>query len=1014
MSFFKDAQNVSIKGGTFNVVNGSMHVVDNSRRTTNFNSFNTRNNTVIGSHNNNSQRYHGASANFVARNLGRDRGRSSTADYGNKPAYALPPPPTLPADMNLENAPPGSRIRNQDSFNMTNGLADNVYNNNSQEYDFQSRGSTRRSRTTVQTSQDDDEDVSMEDPDDSEDEQSSSAPTTPPSASGPDVNAYNRSVYGAHPYSQPDPAHHYPYSYGPPPPQQAYQYQPYAYALPVPNYHHYPTHAGGYMQSRHPQTFRMGEEQKRQFKDVMKHAMQQVAKDVQEIHDENKSTSGASVQEVDSSDDEDEIGRPPAKGDAPTSPRNGLSKGMANMALDDEAWPELLRAKTMPSDAASTAASDPGPSTNTKRIRPHHSNSDPEIPSHLKDRAFSGFGRGVSTAGISYTTHPNGYTRVDNSVHTSNYGSYNCASNLMQDSHNDNSVRASGMIEGFAVRGRYTWLASHFAGSSFPSGVKGDAQAMLPRVPILLVGMEGRKPGKKIPPGVEALANRLGASTVVINTLQRPVAEEHLFFLKDVAEQARAILETIRKIEEGHVDEDFAFLGLDTCGLMYIIINECDKIVNRGEIVPEKFKWEAGELQEFLKKVLVFMEKKIARGVFKRIYKQSKDSEKVESYRERLKKVMPKFGVFERKSIQEVLEQVISEKVLQHDIQARHAQGLGRTDPVSSATVQLAEKMVALATSDEPLPVVLIDYVDSDREDMKAHSYRLEAERDARMKREEELQQLELKKAADEERRNARLAQELQRKKAEKERWRRSEQEFSRLPEATAAATLSPVTKPLSRPTSPQKKAPSVAISDSNSDSDSEDDGPNIPARSSTPLVDQLRDQELARRLQEEMNREAEDEKRKNELAAYRLAQKLQQEWDEEDKELSDSEESDSEEERSPSPPPRRKAPSPPRSPRSHSPRTPVYDQSPQIPQMAVPPFGGVFPPHSPGYGHPGYAPHAVHPSTSLHSIHGSGVSMGGGPVSVIHSNSGNTNSFNISNSFNDSSVSWRRNSDSD
>ncbi|KAJ3505117.1 hypothetical protein NLJ89_g7580 [Agrocybe chaxingu] len=464
--------------------------------------------------------------------------------------------------------------------------------------------------------------------------------------------------------------------------------------------------------------------------------------------------------------------------------------------------------------------------------------------------------------------------------------------------------------------------------------------------------MEGRKPGKKMAPGVEALANRLGASTVVMNTLQRPVAEEHLFFLKEVAEQARAILDTIRKIEEGHVDEDFAFLGLDTCALVYIIINECDKIVNRGESVPEKFKWEAGEMQE---KVQVFMDKKIARGVFKRIYKQSKDQDKVESYRERLKKAMPKFGVFEHKSIQEVLEQVISEKVLQHDIQACHAQGLGRTDPVSSATVKLAEKMVAITISDKPLPVVLIEDIDSDREDARAYSNPLEAEREERMRREEELRQLELKKAADEERRKVRLAQELQRKKAEKERWRRSEQEFSRLPDAMIAATLSPVSKPLSRPTSPQKKAPSVVISDS--DSDSEDDGSNRPARSSTSLMDQLRDEELARRLQEEINREAEDEKRKNELAAYRLAQKLRQEWDEEDEELSESEESDSEEERSPSLPPRRKAPSPPRSPRrsppprrspsprrSSSPRTPTYNHSPQIPQMAGPPFG-VIPP---------------------------------------------------------------------
>ncbi|KAJ3505118.1 hypothetical protein NLJ89_g7581 [Agrocybe chaxingu] len=457
-SFFKDAKNISIKGGTFNVVNGGMQVFDNSRHMTNVNSFNTRNDTMVGSHNDNSQRYHGASADSVARNMERDRPRSSTADYGSKPAYALPQPPTLPPLMNPENAPPGSRIHIQDSFNTTNNLADNVYNNNSQEYDYhKSQGSTRRSRATAQTSQDDDEDVSMQGPSDSEDEQSSSSPATPPSASGPNANAYSPGVYGAHSYSHPNPAQYgYPYPYGPPLLQRAYQYQQYANAPPVPKYHHHAIHAGGYMESHQPQVYQMGEEEKRQFEDVMSSAMRQVVKDVQEIHDLNTATDRASVQEVDSSDDEDEIGRRGTSNHTPMSPRNGLTTDMANMALDESGRPEFSRVKSMPSGGASIAASDAGPSASAKRKRPHHSNSDPEIPPHLKDRAFAGcgapsgpspFGPGVSGAGVSYTTHANGYTHVDNGVHTNSYGSYNYTHNLTQDSHNDNSVRASGMIE---------------------------------------------------------------------------------------------------------------------------------------------------------------------------------------------------------------------------------------------------------------------------------------------------------------------------------------------------------------------------------------------------------------------------------------------------------------------------------------------------------------------------------------------------------------------------------------
>ncbi|KAF8949723.1 hypothetical protein BDZ97DRAFT_1627062, partial [Flammula alnicola] len=56
MAFFQGAKNVHINGGEFTQVQGNYTVFDQSRHTSNVNSFNTTNKTTVGSHNDNSSR----------------------------------------------------------------------------------------------------------------------------------------------------------------------------------------------------------------------------------------------------------------------------------------------------------------------------------------------------------------------------------------------------------------------------------------------------------------------------------------------------------------------------------------------------------------------------------------------------------------------------------------------------------------------------------------------------------------------------------------------------------------------------------------------------------------------------------------------------------------------------------------------------------------------------------------------------------------------------------------------
>lgn len=41
-------------------------------------------------------------------------------------------------------------------------------------------------------------------------------------------------------------------------------------------------------------------------------------------------------------------------------------------------------------------------------------------------------------------------------------------------------------------------------------------------------------------------------------------------------------------IEEGEVDDDFAGLALDSCGLVFVIISECDKSLHGGNQIPDR------------------------------------------------------------------------------------------------------------------------------------------------------------------------------------------------------------------------------------------------------------------------------------------------------------------------------------------------------------------------------------------------------------------------------------------
>ena len=255
----------------------------------------------------------------------------------------------------------------------------------------------------------------------------------------------------------------------------------------------------------------------------------------------------------------------------------------------------------------------------------------------------------------------------------------------------------------------------------------------------------------------------------------------------------------------------------------------------------------------------------------------------------------------------------------------------------------------------------------------------------------ESKEQTEARNAEEEAKRKKRLEDEKLAKKKERERWRKSEQDFTRLPHTplSAAASLSerprpengtPEAPPLhsSRPSSPEivKTSPPPKLE---------------PLRPASPPHDEKKDRELAAQIQAQLAREvAEEDERK----ALEIAASLQRQWEAEDEKATPekirqqgrpivpSDESSSEDESSSS---SINHPPPALPPGGRSPR-------PQLPNTV---------PYGPSY-YQGPSPVNSPPVPA-------------GPVAVTNVNSGNYSNTHITDSYNNNSriINARRSVDS-
>ncbi|KAF8194099.1 hypothetical protein BJ912DRAFT_189747 [Pholiota molesta] len=530
---------------------------------------------------------------------------------------------------------------------------------------------------------------------------------------------------------------------------------------------------------------------------------------------------------------------------------------------------------------------------------------------------------------------------------------------------------------------------------------------------------------KKLSAGMAATVTRLETFPTVQNTLKsigEGGAQGELAFLAGSAATAISILQTIQNIEDKDIDGEFVNLALDACGLVYIVTHQCSENIGRSTTISRDMRMDAKELERHLKQAHIFVQKKAGGSLARRINprKIREDKGKITEYREQFRRWMLKFGAGSQGSIHHCLQEIIDRKVNegeQHAIATRKAK---ENTTVESSLSRITADMGNIHTNDSdnshvnsftppkqatmPMPTIFHDpnnsHVNSFTPPKQAtmpeptiiHSTPpvitiSDTHRDARpidiglpipMPEAPSGIRDDVDKTH---RTDAWHAMRI----AEKERWRKSEQEFANLPPAT-----------------PDDEEPPSHLRQNQQ----------IPEqrRSETPIARpftprDLGDAAMTRALQERFPERSADELQAMLLAARSQLQREEEERREslnrpKSKKVNKTNWPDSDEEISPRPGAR------PFSGRSHpEAKNPgSYSESENRLRSDQGSGRSTSPPYNSSQGHPpGLSP--PHGSMRFEDIKYSGISFGGGPVNVRNVNTGNITTTTYNDSMNDKSV---------
>ncbi|KAF9538966.1 hypothetical protein CPC08DRAFT_717499 [Agrocybe pediades] len=149
------------------------------------------------------------------------------------------------------------------------------------------------------------------------------------------------------------------------------------------------------------------------------------------------------------------------------------------------------------------------------------------------------------------------------------------------------------------------------------------------------------------------------ATSLLLNTMQDLTSITPVPLLSEAVAVALRIVSMIQDVKDRN--QAFRDLASDAYGLVYTAYLECQNMLKRGQRIPDQVEEQLKLLKRNLLEIEEFAQRKIKRGMLKKVIFHTKDIEQINRYRTLLRQSLDVFGMQANISIQQNLDVILKE-----------------------------------------------------------------------------------------------------------------------------------------------------------------------------------------------------------------------------------------------------------------------------------------------------------------------------------------------------------------
>ncbi|KAF9553383.1 hypothetical protein CPC08DRAFT_713799 [Agrocybe pediades] len=148
-------------------------------------------------------------------------------------------------------------------------------------------------------------------------------------------------------------------------------------------------------------------------------------------------------------------------------------------------------------------------------------------------------------------------------------------------------------------------------------------------------------------------------TSLLLNTMQDLTSLTPVPLLSEAVAVALRIVSMIQDVKDRN--QAFRDLASDAYGLVYTAYLECQNMLKRGQRIPDQVEEQLKLLKRNLLEIEEFAQRKIKRGMVKKVIFHTKDIEQINRYRTLLRQSLDVFGIQANISIQQNLDVILKE-----------------------------------------------------------------------------------------------------------------------------------------------------------------------------------------------------------------------------------------------------------------------------------------------------------------------------------------------------------------